>query len=169
MSADRVVIRPLTLADIPSLQALAADIWRAHYSAIIGAAQIEYMLEQRYDAKVLRAELAQADTWWDLLLVDDVPQGFASYFPDVRGDALKLDKLYVHASCQRLGLGARMLERALAKARALGARKLILAVNKGNASAIAAYRKWGFVIEEAVVKDIGGGFVMDDYVMARSL
>jgi ribosomal protein S18 acetylase RimI-like enzyme len=41
----------------------------------------------------------------------------------------------------------------------------VLAVNKHNAQAIAAYRKNGFRVADAVVKDIGGGFVMDDYIM----
>jgi len=47
----------------------------------------------------------------------------------------------------------------------LGYRGVILAVNKRNASAIAAYRKYGFRIVDAIVKEIGGGFVMDDYIM----
>jgi ribosomal protein S18 acetylase RimI-like enzyme len=42
-------------------------------------------------------------------------------------------------------------------------------VNKGNARAIAFYRKHGFDIAESVVVDIGGGFVMDDYVMGKEL
>jgi hypothetical protein len=42
-------------------------------------------------------------------------------------------------------------------------------VNKRNASAIAAYRKHGFDVRESVVKDIGGGFVMDDYIMEKRL
>jgi hypothetical protein len=42
----------------------------------------------------------------------------------------------------------------------------MLAVNKRNENAIAAYAKHGFAIVESVVKDIGGGFVMDDYVMS---
>jgi len=46
---------------------------------------------------------------------------------------------------------------------------LILAVNKGNSNAIAAYRKQGFSIRDSVSVDIGGGFVMDDFIMARSL
>jgi ribosomal protein S18 acetylase RimI-like enzyme len=50
-----------------------------------------------------------------------------------------------------------------------GARRLILSVNKRNARAIAAYQRNGFVIAESVVTDIGGGFVMDDYVMAKKL
>ena len=44
-------------------------------------------------------------------------------------------------------------------------RRLILAVNKHNANAIAAYRRWGFEVERALVTDIGAGFVMDDYLM----
>jgi RimJ/RimL family protein N-acetyltransferase len=53
--------------------------------------------------------------------------------------------------------------------RAAGAHRLILYVNKRNAKAIAAYQRNGFVIAESVVTDIGGGFVMDDYVMAKNL
>lgn len=36
-------------------------------------------------------------------------------------------------------------------------------------SAIAAYRKYGFTVREEVVQDIGGGFVMDDYIMEKPL
>jgi ribosomal protein S18 acetylase RimI-like enzyme len=50
-------------------------------------------------------------------------------------------------------------------ARAYGCDALVLAVNKRNEGALAAYAKHGFAIVESVVKDIGGGFVMDDYVM----
>jgi RimJ/RimL family protein N-acetyltransferase len=60
-----------------------------------------------------------------------------------------------------------MVERVSARARSLGCHRVSLAVNKRNSRAIAAYRKWGFEIEQAVVKDIGDGFVMDDYIMVR--
>ena len=62
-----------------------------------------------------------------------------------------------------------MIARACEVARGQGCGWLTLAVNKNNASAIAAYLKHGFRIAEAVTKDIGGGFVMDDYVMERPL
>jgi len=35
--------------------------------------------------------------------------------------------------------------------------------------AIRAYERYGLAIREAVVVDIGNGFVMDDYVMALNL
>ncbi len=167
MSNERYVIRPLAESDFDALRALAAEIWHDHYTAIIGTAQIQYMLEQRYCPEVLREELGRPGLWWDLLLIDDVPRGFSSCFlTDERGE-LKLDKLYLHSACQRQGHGERLLERVLERARSLGCDRVSLAVNKRNTSAIAAYRKWGFAIEQSVVKDIGGGFVMDDYVMVR--
>jgi len=36
-----------------------------------------------------------------------------------------------------------------------------------NRKAIGAYLKHGFHVADAVVKDIGGGYVMDDYIMVK--
>jgi ribosomal protein S18 acetylase RimI-like enzyme len=162
-------IRPLAEADIETVCALAREIWRAHYSGIVSAAQIEYMLDERYSPAVLRAELQRPGLWWDLLLRAGVCKAFASYFLTEHAGEMKLDKLYVHPECQRVGYGARLIERALDCARAHACSRLVLAVNKRNTNAIAAYRKHGFAVEQAVVKAIGGGFVMDDYIMVRSL
>ena len=41
--------------------------------------------------------------------------------------------------------------------------------DRRNAKAIGSYRKYGFVVREAIVDDIGHGFVMDDYVMEKKL
>lgn len=162
-------IRPMTPADIEPLRALAREIWVRHYTAIIGGAQIEYMLEQRYSPSVLREELERGDVSWDLLFVTGSMQGYASYFVEDDGRTLKLDKLYIHADLQRGGYGRRMLERAIAQGRSRRCTAISLAVNKRNANAIAAYAKWGFRVQKSVVKDIGGGFVMDDFIMVRDL
>ncbi len=159
-------IAALTLGDIDDLCALAAAIWRAHYPAIISAAQIEYMLAQRYNPAVVREELSRGDLWWDKLSVDGRMAGFASYFLLHNVRAMKLDKLYVHTDYRRRGYGGMLIDRAVTMARAYGCDVLTLAVNKLNESAIAAYAKHGFAIADSVVKDIGGGFVMDDYVMS---
>jgi ribosomal protein S18 acetylase RimI-like enzyme len=62
-----------------------------------------------------------------------------------------------------------LIEHTCERAKQTGASAVILAVNKRNANAIASYLKHEFRIREAVVKDIGNGFVMDDYVMVRQL
>ena len=133
-----VRVAPLAVADIERLIALAGEIWRRHYADIISAAQIEYMLKQRYTAEVLREELQRKDLWWDQLLVDARMAGFASYFLTGNAGEMKLDKLYVHHDHQRKGYGGMLLDRALTIARAYGCDTLMLAVNKHNRNAIAA-------------------------------
>ncbi|MEQ1852318.1 MAG: GNAT family N-acetyltransferase, partial [Chthoniobacteraceae bacterium] len=75
--------------------------------------------------------------------------------------------LYVLPDQQRKGHGRRMLGHICARARSLGASGVWLQVNKRNERAIRAYLKAGFHIEKEAVFDIGNGFVMDDYLMAR--
>jgi ribosomal protein S18 acetylase RimI-like enzyme len=168
-SLDEARIEALTEQDIDALMALAREIWHAHYPAIISTAQIEYMLDQRYRPAAVRAELASAGIWWDKLTVGPAMAGFASYFRVAHAREMKLDKLYVHPRHQRQGYGGLMISRAAQTAKVEGCDRLTLAVNKNNASAIAAYRKHGFHIAAAVVRDIGGGFVMDDYLMERRI
>lgn len=164
-----VRITALTEADVDSLCALAGEIWRHHYADIIGAAQIEYMLDQRYSPAVVRAELLRGDLWWDRLLVDSKMTGFASYFLTGKAGEMKLDKLYVHQDRQRRGYGRMLLDRAITIARAYGCESIVLAVNKNNRNALAAYAKYGFRVAESAVKDIGGGFVMDDYILRKDV
>lgn len=160
-------ILPLEKEDVERLAALAREIWYAHYPAIIGTAQIEYMLGQRYALEVVRQELGRDGLWWSKLMVGGEMAGFASYFLTGAAGEMKIDKLYVHPRHQRRGYGGMMLEHIGDAARARGCSQLVLAVNKNNRSAIAAYLRHGFHIADAVVKDIGGGFIMDDYVMTR--
>jgi len=166
-SANEVRIERLTAADVEPLYALAREIWYAHYPAIITTAQIEYMLEQRYNAGVVQAELRRDDLWWDKLMVSGAMAGFSSYFLTGAPGEMKLDKIYVHPRLQRRGYGGILIGRACEVARARGCNRLTLTVNKNNKSAIDAYLKHGFRIADAVVKDIGQGFVMDDYIMVR--
>ena len=162
-------VKRVAREDAAAISALAREIWYAHYSAIISRAQIEYMLAQRYDPEIIRAELARGDAWWDKLLVDGRITGFACCFLTGNAGEMKLDKLYVHHDHQRKGCGGMLLDRVLGIARAYGCTTLVLAVNKHNPTAIAAYRKYGFRIADSVVKDIGGGFVMDDYIMVKDV
>jgi diamine N-acetyltransferase len=163
-----VAIRRAELRDVEPLCSLAREIWRAHYPPIIGEAQTEYMLAQRYAPAIVGAELDRDDVRWVVAHEGERMVGFASFHVQHCGE-LKIDKLYVHPACQRQGVGGALIEAACDAARASGLPSLVLAVNKRNENAIAAYRKHGFEIREAVVKEIGGGFVMDDYIMARKV
>lgn len=159
-----LTIAPLAEDDAVAVCDLAREIWRHHYPPIIGSAQTEYMLAQRYRPELVREEVARG-VWWDALADDGALRAFASSFPLGPKGTVKLDKLYVHAEYQRMGYGGALLEHTRERAGRSGYTRVQLAVNKRNTNAINAYLKHGFRIVEAVVKDIGGGFVMDDYVM----
>ena len=162
-------IKPLTADDVPSLRRLATEIWHAHYARIISSAQIEYMLEQRYNEALVQSQLGRQDLWWDKLLVNDRMVGFSSCFVIADVPVMKLDKLYVHGRYQRRGFGGLMLSRACKTARNKNCRTIRLTVNKRNDAAVAAYAKHGFKVTASIVQDIGGGFVMDDFVMERTV
>jgi ribosomal protein S18 acetylase RimI-like enzyme len=162
---EPLCVRALTPAEIEGLIALAHRVWHAHYPGIISVAQIEYMLDQRYRPEVIRSELERSDTWWELALMGELPVGFSSCVLTAEPGEMKLDKLYVHPQYQGAGVGGKLLQSVRARARALQCGRLVLAVNKRNAGAIAAYQRWGFRIEQSKETDIGGGFVMDDYIM----
>ena len=168
-----MVIKPLTAAHIKELITLAAEIWRAHYPDIISAAQIEYMLAGRYNETVIRDELARMDLWWDVLLLDGHMTGYTSYFltgaPAGAPGEMKIDKLYLHPRAHRQGYGGTLLNHVAVFAAQRGCKRLTLAVNRHNQTAIAAYHKHGFSIAETSVKEIGGGFLMDDYIMVKTL
>lgn len=162
-------LSPVTDADVEAIAALARIVWQDAYPGIITQAQIDFMLEQRYDTRRLLAELAMPELWWDKATLDGELAAFASSLLTATPGEMKLDKIYVDPARQRLGIGGRLIAHVTQRALAQGCNTLILAVNKRNERAIGAYRKHGFVVREAVCVDIGNDFVMDDFIMARLL
>jgi diamine N-acetyltransferase len=165
-------IRPLRESEVAQLSALARLIWRAHYPGIISEAQIESMLNERYDDAVIRDELKRRDVWWDVLVLEGTLMGFTAYFWADKAkapDMIKIDKLYLHPRVQRGGYGGRLIDHVAQRMAAQGCRRLTLAVNRHNKAAIAAYFKNGFCIADTSLKRIGGGFWMDDYIMVKDV
>ena len=158
-----------TEADLPVISNLAGVIWRACYPSIITREQIDYMLARMYALETMRGEIQSQGIRYERLLVGNEFIGFASHGPTEQPAVFKLHKIYLHPDWQGRGLGSLLLQHCEREAGMLGARRLILAVNKRNTKAIATYQRNGFVITESVVTDIGNGFVMDDYIMAKNL
>lgn len=168
-NTDRVEIRPAAEEHLPALAKLAGVIWRQHYPGIISHAQIDYMLGKMYALDTLRAELRQHGVLFYRLLVADRFVGFAAIGPEAERDVMKLHKCYLLPELHGRGYGSLLLQHCERAARQHGARRLILAVNKHNAKAVAAYQRNGFTVTDSVVTDFGSGFVMDDYLMAKAL
>jgi GNAT superfamily N-acetyltransferase len=168
-TSPRLQIVPATEAHLPAISERAGAIWRACYPGIISTEQIDYMLARMYSLDRLREEIRSQGIHYDCLFDGSELAGFASYGPTEQPGVFKLHKLYLVVDRHGQGLGSRLLKHCECETRKLGARRLILNVNKRNAKAIAAYERNGFTMVESVVADIGSGFVMDDYVMGKEL
>jgi diamine N-acetyltransferase len=168
-SVARGQIIRATGADLAAISKLAGVIWRACYPGIITPAQIDYMLAWMYAPDTMREEIQSQGIRYDCLLAGNELVGFASYGPTEQAGIFKLHKIYLHPAWQGRGFGSLLLQHCERETSELGAGWLILNVNKLNAKAITAYQRNGFSITESVITNIGGGFVMDDYVMAKNL
>ncbi len=84
----------------------------------------------------------------------------------VDADAMELAKLTVAAEARGHGLGRRLTERAIAHARARGARRLVLSSNSRLTTAIALYEAMGF---RHVAPGSGVGYDNADTFMALEL
>ena len=162
-----IEIKPVTPPDVPAISALAREIWQASYPGIITQEQIDFMLEQRYGHERLYDDLEDAHKWLDQAFCEGRRIGFA--FSEIYKGEFKLDKLYIHPDVQRQGVGGQLIAHVAVRAAKMGYPCVILAVNKRNEKAINSYKKYGFVVREAIVDDIGRGFVMDDYIMEKKL
>jgi ribosomal protein S18 acetylase RimI-like enzyme len=157
-------IRAATVADIPTLQALAETIWRRYYPRIISSAQIEFMLARMYSTAQIESEL-RAGHCWELTELDGAPVGFiATHLAD--DVTLKLDKLYLQLAWHGKGYGQQMLRHVETRARALGSARIQLFVNRNNTSAVRAYLRAGFQIVEEL-DQLFGEFVLNDYRMTK--
>jgi ribosomal protein S18 acetylase RimI-like enzyme len=159
-------IRPVTDAEVPLVSELAGRIWRAHYPSILSREQIEYMLALMYDVAQLRRDLARGVVY-ELLFDGHLAVGFCGY--EQVGGELKLHKLYLEVKAHGRGLGSLMLRHVEDEARRRGLRTVVLGVNRHNAKAIRAYERNGYRVRQELRTDIGGGFVMDDFIMEKEL
>ncbi|HWA17815.1 MAG TPA: GNAT family N-acetyltransferase [Devosia sp.] len=143
---------------------LAYRIWPEAYAGILPAEQIGPMLDDIYALETLQDDVVRRGHRYFLARSAGAPAGFASAYRE--GDRVWIKKLYVLGSARGLGLGSRLMDRAIAAFP--GAQSAALYVNDGNAPAIAWYKARGFA-EEAKVPVRMGPYDFIDYVMARPL
>lgn len=141
---------------------LAAETWLAHYTPIIGGAQVGYMLEKFQSAPAIAQQIAEGYTYY---LLRDTQQmlGYCA----ITGNFLS--KIYVHPDKRGQGLGKAMLQYCAAEMRARGEKILWLTVNRDNQESIAFYESQGLRNAGCIKQDIGNGFVMDDFRMELDL
>ena len=120
------------------------------------------MLEHFQSVEAIRRQIAEEGYAYYLLGRLDGGAGYIAIREE--SDALFLSKLYVRKCFRGLHFAADTMA-FLRGYRARGLNRIYLTVNKRNTGSISFYRKQGFRTIRSQTSDIGGGFVMDDYVM----
>ncbi len=155
-----------TIKQCKDLKELATRISLEHFAPITGTGQVYYMMDKFLSPEVVMREIAE-NYEFAFVLYDGKRAGY--YSIAFEGDALFLSKLYTDKAFRGMGLGHAMFERIKEKAKKAGCKYIYLTVNKHNSSSVAIYKKWNFYISDCAETDIGGGYIMDDYIMRYDL
>jgi ribosomal protein S18 acetylase RimI-like enzyme len=143
---------------------LAQEIWEEYYPTIITQEQIHYMIDTFQSAEAIENQIQEGMQYYLAVSGEDVI-GYLAYAAE-KDCSLFLSKIYVKRSFRNKGKGREMFAFILDQAQKQKFKTVRLTVNKNNTASVEKYLKMGFSITDSVVKDIGNGFYMDDYVMA---
>ena len=148
------------------LKALATEISLEHFTPITGEGQVYYMMEKFLAPEVVMREIGE-NYEFAFILYGGERAGY--YSIAFEGEALFLSKLYLRSDMRGKHLSSLLLACAVELARTEGKRAVYLTCNKYNAHSLDVYHAKGFKDVDAVVTDIGHGFVMDDYILQLDL
>ena len=160
------ITRVITPDDIDTIVGLAREIWQQHFTPIIGAEQVEYMLEKFQSEKAISSQIYEGGFYYRAN-VDNESIGYVGIIPELNTDKLMLSKIYVKQSKRGIGVGKNLLAMVERQCLTMGKGVIWLTVNRYNDETISWYKYHGFEVVDEVKKDIGGGFFMDDYIMAK--
>ena len=157
----------ITDVQIRQTAKLAQKIWTEHFTVIIGAEQVDYMLDKFQSEDAITDQIQNKGYVYYLIEENKQAIGYCAIVQEE--DALFLSKLYIQKTMRGKGFARKTIDffKTIALERKLG--KIWLTVNRNNTGPIAIYEKLGFVNTGPTVQDIGGGFIMDDYKMELKL
>ena len=159
-----------TEKDIPLIQDLAKRSWENAYAEILSNEQMEYMLTKMYSKAEISEHLKNPNYHY-FLIFDEISNsynGFLGYENHYEKNTTKLHRIYLVPESKGKGLGKKTLTFLNEKVKENDDNRIILNVNKYN-SAKNFYESQGYTIYDEGVFDIGNGFVMDDYLMEKSI
>ena len=145
---------------VAEMSRLATAIVREHYDPIIGPEQNDYMLKKYQSEEAIASQIGDGCMYY-FVCADTEPVGFISIVP--RESEMYLDKFYLRKDMRGKGIAHYMLDHIIERTKEAGLDRIMLNVNKNNPS-VGIYESLGFINEESVKQDIGGGFFKDDYI-----
>lgn len=162
------MLRVTTPDQIKTVATLAHKVWNQYYVPMIGQAQVDYMLAKLQSVQAIAQQMTEGAEYY-LVTDTESPAGYVAIIPDLIAHRALLSKLYVMQERRGTGLGKEIMIFIEKRCADLGIRELWLTVNRNNSDSMAFYQHMGFTVTRNLVQDIGNGFVMDDYQMAKTI
>jgi diamine N-acetyltransferase len=162
-----IEVREIQKENLFMIRELALKIFPFTYMDIVGAEQVDFMMDLFYTPEALFAQHASGQVFL-IIFYEGKPAGYASYTRINAAGVFKLNKIYLDYTIQGKGLGRILLNDVISRVTASGGIMLQLNVNRFN-KAVGFYQTMGLSILKEELLDIGGGFFMDDYVMGIQL
>lgn len=147
---DRITIRAAGLADVELLRAIGRRTFTETFGGANAAADMELYLADQFSPARMRDECRDPDSRFFLAEREGRALGYlklncgAAQTEAMGEEAVEIERIYVLAARQRQGIGAMLMEHALAVAREWGANRVWLGVWEKNLAAIAFYGRYGF-------------------------
>lgn len=145
---------------------LADATWRQHYIPIIGVDQVNYMVEKFQTTSAISNQIEQGYEYY-IINYNRIPVGYISIKKEE--DSLFISKIYILNAYRGKKIGKESMLFIEEKAKIYNFKTITLTVNKNNVNSILFYEKFGFKKIDAIVIDIGNGYVMDDFKMEKSI
>ncbi len=161
-----LVISPIDESDIFNIANIAQPIWNEHYAPIIGEKQVKYMLEKFQSTEAIRQQCSQGYKYFKVNWKGLLCGYFA--FQLRNNNSLFVSKFYLTKEVRGNGLGRKMLTYIEKLAKTEQCTSIDLTVNKYN-PAYEVYLKLGFNNKGSIEFDIGGGYIMDDYLLTKEV
>ncbi|MBU3682155.1 MAG: GNAT family N-acetyltransferase [Flavobacterium sp.] len=166
--AKAVEIKLATAADFFTIESIARQTWPVAYGSILSKEQLVYMLDLFYCNQALTHDVTQKNHLYYMVFLEGNAVGFIGIQHYYLPYTTKIHKLYILPQYQRLNIGKQLLDFVSQIALDSGCNSLNLNVNRYN-SAKMFYEMYGFSVlkSEDIVLDFG--YVMEDYVLVKSL
>ena len=149
---------------------MAELIWKKYYIEIISIHQIDYMLYKFYSEEALKSQIKIGQDFYFIKHQSEI-LGFISY--SQKADSVYfIHKFYILPNQHRQNLGSlamQEIEKEIIDSNKNRNYKLKLTVNRKNFKAINFYFKNGFMIESVEDFDIGESYLMNDFVMTKTV
>ncbi len=155
--------------DFSSIRAIAKEVWPVAYQAIMSEAQLDYMMDMMYNVSSLSNQVKDKKHHFIVAIEDEACLGFASFELNYNeSNKTKIHKLYVYTHQQGKGIGKQLIEYIANQAKTGNQQALVLNVNRNN-KALLFYQQIGFTLQGVEDIDIGNGYLMEDYILEKSI